>query len=170
MTKDNVEIWKDCKGYDGKYQISNKGRIWSVSSNRVLSLNERSGYLGTILIKPNGKRQNEHCHRLVALAFLDNPNNLPQVNHIDENKHNNNVENLEWCSSYYNMTYGEAFKIAAEKRKKVLNQYDKKGNFIKQWESLKEASETLGISKGNISECCNGKRNFAGGYAWSYNN
>ena len=93
------EVWKDCKGYEGLYQVSNYGRVWSVKGQRYFtgSVNNR-GYYATTLTAKNGKRKTEMIHRLVALAFLNNPNNYPQVNHKDENKLNNCVDNLEWCT------------------------------------------------------------------------
>lgn len=102
-----MEIWKDCKGYEGKYQVSNLGRVWSVKGQKYLKGTILpSGYVHVHLTTPNGKRKKERLHRLVAIAFLDNPNNLPQVNHKDENKLNNCVDNLEWCNAKYNANYG----------------------------------------------------------------
>lgn len=100
------EIWKDIKGYPG-YQISNKGRVWSTKSNRCLKpyLNN-SGYRMINIQAINGKRKGELIHRLVALHFLDNPEKKPEVNHIDRNKENNCVENLEWVTHGENNTLG----------------------------------------------------------------
>ena len=101
------EIWKDVKGYNGKYQISNCGRVWSKKRQIYLKPAENNnGYLSVMLYAPNGKGKRELVHRLVAINFLDNPNNYPCVNHKDENKQNNHVTNLEWCSHKYNMNYG----------------------------------------------------------------
>ena len=103
----NMEIFKDIKGYPG-YQISNKGRLWSTKTNRYLNpfVNNR-GYLTINIKAANGKRKGELIHRLVALAFIDNPNGYPEVNHIDEDKKNNDVSNLEWCTRQYNNNYGQ---------------------------------------------------------------
>ena len=100
-----MEIFKDIPQYGGKYQISNYGRVWSVISQKYLKSSPVKGYLRVSMIAPNGKRKDEFIHRLVALTFLDNPNKYPCVNHKDENKLNNNVDNLEWCSWQYNNTY-----------------------------------------------------------------
>lgn len=104
------EIWKDIPYYDGLYQISNYGRIKSFCKGdeqyKVQHDNGR-GYLSVKLYK-NGKMKNEYVHRLVALTFIPNPNGLPQVNHKDEDKQNNHVDNLEWCDARYNNTYGTA--------------------------------------------------------------
>lgn len=101
------EIWRDCKGYEGKYQVSSEGRVWSVKGQKYLNGTiATSGYVYIHMTAENGKRKKERLHRLVAIAFLDNPNNYPQVNHKDENKLNNAVSNLEWCSAKYNCNYG----------------------------------------------------------------
>lgn len=101
------EVWKDCKGYKDLYQISNLGRVWSVKGQKILKGTvSKSGYLYVHLTSKNGQHKKERVHRLVALSFLPNPDNLPQVNHKDENKLNNCVCNLEWCSAKYNCNYG----------------------------------------------------------------
>ena len=103
------EIWKDCKGYEGKYQVSNLGRVWSIGSQKYLKgSTDKDGYMCVYLTAKNGKTKIEKIHRLVALVFLDNPNNYPQVNHKDENKQNNCVDNLEWCDTKYNTTYSKS--------------------------------------------------------------
>ena len=105
------EIWKDIQGYEGKYQVSNLGRVKSLNyhrsgKERILKylINTR-GYLTTMLYK-NGIGKNVRINRLVAQAFIENPENLPEVNHIDEDKTNNRVGNLEWCSHEYNTNFG----------------------------------------------------------------
>ena len=105
-------------------------------------------------------------HRLVAKSFIQNPLNLSYVNHKDENKLNNNVENLEWCTAKYNNSYGKG---ALARNQRVI-QYDLQGNAIKIWESIKEASEELGVSQEGISACCRGIHKTSGGYAWTYAN
>lgn len=100
----NMEIFKDIKGYPG-YQISNKGRVWSCKRQRYLSpFTNNSGYKAINIIAANGKRKGELIHRLVALHFIDNPEGKPEVNHIDRNKENNTVENLEWVTHGENNT------------------------------------------------------------------
>ena len=103
-----MEIFKDIPQYGGRYQISNYGRVWSVIRQKYLKpvVNSR-GYCVITLYAENGKKKNEAIHRLVALTFLDNPNKYPCVNHKDEDKTNNNVDNLEWCSWQYNNTYND---------------------------------------------------------------
>ena len=103
-----MEEWKDIKGYEGLYQISNKGRVKSLyNKSKILRPGKRKGYFFVWLYK-NKKRKQYSIHRLVAEHFLLNPDNLPVVNHKDENKLNNNVENLEWCTVEYNNNYGTA--------------------------------------------------------------
>lgn len=99
------EIFKDCKYYEGLYKISNYGRVWSIRKAKFVSQHDNGhGYLHVGLYK-DGKCKNEYVHRLVALTFIPNHDNLPQVNHKDEDSQNNYVENLEWCDCKYNNNY-----------------------------------------------------------------
>ena len=119
-----------------------------------------NGYLGIRLY--NGENvKTFKIHRLVASTFIPNPLNLPQINHIDENKTNNNVENLEWCSAQYNIDYSQS---------KPVNQYSLDGIYIATYKSIKEASKQTGINQGDISCCCRGKYKTSGGFIWKYVN
>ena len=171
------EEWKDIRDYEGLYQISNKGNVKSLGNNKTKkekilksSVNKR-GYLDVKLCK-NGKHKNFRINRLVAEAFISNPNNLPQVNHKNEIKDDNRVENLEWCTVKYNINFGTRTERVAEKQingkcSKPVLQIDKTTNkLIAEYPSLREVERQLGIS--HISECCLGKRNTAGGYKWQY--
>ena len=163
------EIYKDIKGYEGKYQVSNLGNVKSLHYNntnreRVLKPRVTKGYLSVDL----GYRNPRLVHRLVAEAFLENPNNLPCVNHKDENKKNNCVDNLEWCSNEYNLNYGTCLERRGKSHRKPINQYDLDGNFIKTWNSGTEISKKLGFSHGNICSCCRGKQKTAYGFKWRY--
>ena len=160
------------------YYIYSDGRVQNCSTNHFLKYtSDKSGYLKVRLYKD----KHQHTllvHRLVALAFLPNPNNYPQVNHKDENKHNNDVSNLEWCTVKYNANYGTRNEriqkqlkqnaILPDNRKKV-NMYTLDGNFIRQFDSLKEAKIFLNkpITEAHISQCCNGIRKTAYGYKWA---
>lgn len=127
-----------------------------------------NGYLFRILCK-NGKTENALIHRLVAEAFIQNLNNLPEVNHKDENKANNCVENLEWCSRLYNMRYGTATQRRVKKLSKPVLQLDTNtGQVISEYQSTAEAARQLNIHQGNISNCCIGKQKTAYGYKWRY--
>ena len=119
------EIWKDIEGYEGLYKISNMGRVKSIKFNKekILFLQkDKYGYL-RVGLRKMGKLKNYFVHRLVAEAFIPNPNNLPIVNHKDENKQNNCVENLEWCTVKYNNSYATALFQRKEKLKKKIVQY-----------------------------------------------
>ena len=157
------EIWKDKKDYEGHYQVSNWGRIKSIKfgKERILKQNIRCGYYYVNLYKNNIKKQYP-VHRLVAEVFIDNPDNLPQVNHKDENKTNNNVDNLEWCSVLYNNTYGTRLQKVSEKMRnrkewsKPIDVYDLNMNFIETLPSIEECGRKYNVSPCNVSYCCNG--------------
>lgn len=160
------EMWKDIKGYEEKYQVSNLGRVKNKQRDFILKqTKDNNGYLKVALSK-NKYIKHFRVHRLVAMSFLENENNYKYVNHINENKEDNRLENLEFCSSKYNCNYGTRMERIIEKLKVPVIQYDLEGNFIKKWGSIKEAIDTLKIR--NISQVASGKRNQAGGYKWSY--
>ena len=167
------EEWKPIPGYEGLYEVSNYGRVrsfkWS-SNGKILSPGkDGSGYLFVTLCK-DGKTKLRKIHRLVAEAFIPNPNNFPQVNHMDECKENNYFGNLEWCTHKYNLSYGTRTRRIAENNSKPVVQLDKKGNFISEFESLREASRRTGIASTHICNCCNHKPGHysAGGFIWIY--
>ena len=160
------EIWCDIEGYEGLYQISNKGRVKSLykGSERILKPRDNGrGYLRVQLTKENTSKH-IRVHRLVAIAFVSNPHNLPEVNHKDENKKNNCVENLEWCDRRYNVNYG----TRNERLSRKILQYSKSGEFIREWTGAHEVERILGISHQNITQCCKGKRKSAGSFIWRY--
>ena len=167
------EIWKPVRNYEGLYEVSNLGRVKSLNykrtgKERILKAGKSgNGYLQVNLYK-DGNREQPLVHRLVATAFLDNADNLPEVNHKDEDKTNNCVENLEYCSRLYNMNYGTGSKRSAEKRSKPVFSVDKKSGLIMWWESAKEAERCTGINNGNIINCCQGRQKSAGGHIWFY--
>lgn len=190
------EIWKDIKGYEKLYQVSNLGSVKSLSkfvkNNKSYSsigyitkekilkqFRNRKGYLVVSLCR-DGKQKTFRVHRLVAEAFIPNPENKPQVNHINTNKENNHVSNLEWVTNGENQihAYCNGLNKITQKRKEIIKeknskkvvQYDLQGNFIRKWESQSEAAEQLKISNGNISSCCLKKYGCktAGGYIWRF--
>lgn len=168
------EIWKDIKGYEGLYQVSNLGRIKSLPRNTknqykngIIKQNviRGKGYYYVNLYNKNNKLFT--IHKLVAETFIPNPNKLPCINHIDGNKLNNRIDNLEWCSYSNNEIHAYKHNLKTPLFKKV-NQYDLNGNFIKTWNSIREANKFYKTS--HISECCNNKssRKTAKGYLWKY--
>lgn len=167
-TKD-FEIWKDVKNYEGIYKVSNLGRVMSLnymtthSPQLLMSQVSSNGY-AKIKLHKNGKRHYTNTHRLVAEAFLNNPYSYSQINHKDENKLNNCVENLEWCTPKYNSNYGKR----NEKLRKKVFQINKEGIVINIFESTVEVQRVLGIKHQNVSSCCRGEIKSAGGYKWTY--
>ena len=147
----NKEIWKDIKDYEGLYQISNLGNVRSldrvVERHGLTNLPGRmmktvihsNGYV-VISLSKNGKRISYFVHRLVAEAFIPNPNNYPLLNHKNEIKNDNRVENIEWCDYKYNVNYGTSIARRTEKFKKKICQYSLDDTFIRVWDSMKEAA------------------------------
>lgn len=151
------------------YEITDDGRVWSTISKKWLKpKNNGNGYLYVAL--KSDKVHNNYIHRLVAEAFIPNPNNLPCINHKDEDRSNNRVKNLEWCTHKYNNNYGCHNQKISDRLSKAIVQLDKFGNIIKEWKSAREVEEVLGIANQNIAKVLKGKRNQAGGYGWKYAN
>lgn len=166
------EIWKDVVGFEGLYMVSNYGRVKNCRTGKIMKPFERKGYLRIGLTK-NHKQIKYPVHRLVAMAFIPNPNNLPFVNHKDENKFNNCVDNLEWCTAQYNNTYGNRIEKYVKtntngKCSKSVFQYSTDDKLIKEWPSTMEIQRQTGYSCGNISKCCSGKYKQAYGFIWRY--
>ena len=174
--KMDKELWKDVKNYEGLYQVSNYGRVKRlegliyatgkhtytyIKKERILKPILCCGYLYVSLSKHN-KRKNVRIHKLVAEAFIPNPNNYNNIDHKDTNKQNNRADNLIWCTNVQNMNNP----LTLEKMGKPVYQFTKNGEFIKEWRSGKYAQEQLNIC--HISACCLGKRKTAGGYVWRY--
>ena len=182
------EVWKDIVGYEGFYQVSNKGNIYSVErlnsrgnrcGGRMLKPRcDKSGYLKVVLCK-NGIMKSKTIHRLVAEAFIPNPNGLPQVNHIDEVKDNNNVDNLEWCTNKHNANHGTRNERMAQSLSKKVKAVNIETGEVLTFNSGVEAIRE-GYSGGNVSAACRGvyrhdRGNLIGadghiykGYRWSY--
>ena len=155
---------KDIFGYEGIYAITEDGRVWSYKRKRFKSLTEDlRGYLRVNLSK-NGSTKTYSVHRLVAETYLPNPNQFSDVNHLDENKGNNHVSNLEWCSHKYNVNYGTRTSRIVEKRMKSIYCVELDQVF----DSFVHAARITGIHKGNICQCCKGNLKTAGGYHWKY--
>ena len=167
------EIWKDIPSYEGLYQVSNLGRVKSLKRQLILKpMRTKKGYLCVALYKCP-IRKFKPIHRLVAQAFIPNPKNLPQVNHKDENKENNYVDNLEYCTNKYNELYGTRIERVSKnlehRRITSVNQYDLYGTFIKSWKTAKDAAQSMKIPASSICKCCKGIRNQTHNYMWRYN-
>ena len=172
------EIWKPITGYNGRYEISNFGRVKSYAQDRnagkiKIGNPTHKGYLTILLYDGNGSKKWYPIHRLVAAEFLSNPNHLEQVNHKDENKKNNRVDNLEWCSNDYNVNYGTRNERAAESNKccettslKVCS-VDENGS-IEYFDSIGEAERQTGCSHSNIVRTLKGRSSHCGKKQWFY--
>lgn len=201
MRKEAIEKWKDIKGYEGLYQISSLGRIKCleqhkkmyqykanrmvdmVKKERVMNLKSNQRYI-IVNLSNNSESKAYLVHRLVAEAFIPNPENKPQVNHIDGNKHNNRVENLEWTTASENNKHAwdNKLKIATQKqiencrnigkygkkRDRKVKQYSIDGTLIKEWNSFTEIYKTLNYCWGTIGKCCRHQQKTAYGYKWEY--
>ena len=185
-----MENWKDIQGYEGIYAISDCGNVLSIRSGKNLVKKNTHGY-DYVVLSVNGKCKTMRIHRLVALAFIPNPDNKPTVNHINEIKTDNRVCNLEWATTKEQNTHGTRIQRAREhtdyKARKIdysvvaskhdykklaqicskaVHQFDKNGSFIKTYQSLIDASKETGARDSDISSCLRGKRKTAGGWIW----
>ena len=181
-----MEIWKDIPDYNGLYQASNLGNIKSLKREHyVPSTNKKIWILKEKILKPglskdgykcvvltkNNVRKTYKVHKLIMLTFTKTQKYRTYINHKDGNKLNNNVENLEWCTNSENIKHAYNNNlIDITKKYKKINQYDLEGNFIKQWNSMKEAGEKLNICRQDISMCCRGLRKKAYNFVWRYAN
>jgi hypothetical protein len=161
-----MEIWKEIEGYEGLYKISNYGRVKNIKTGRILKSHLNPDGYPIIGLFKDGKQQNIFMHRLVAIAFVENPNNFPFVNHKDENKRNYNIDNLEFCTCKYNLNYGNAQERKVEKSLVPVVQKTKSGEVIKIHKSMNQAERDTGVPHNNISICVSGKLKTAGGYIW----
>lgn len=161
----NQGEWRDVVGYEGIYEVSKQGLIRrsfvkGVRVNRIIKPHITYGGYLRLCLCINGKRKQHSVHRIVAMAFIPNPSNLPFVNHKDENKSNNYVDNLEWCSESYNSNFSFA---------KPVEQY-RDGILVGIYLSQTEASKVTGVNQHCIGRCCAGILGSAGGYQWMFSN
>lgn len=157
------EIWKPIKGYEGKYEVSNLGRVKSLKDSRgnyrekiLKTPPGKNGYL-YVCLSLNNKHKGFTIHQLVAKAFIQNPNNFPEVNHIDENKENNSVDNLEFCTAKYNTRYSQAKKIGCYKGNKLIKIYN----------AIRDVDKD-GFYNQLVCKCCRGKQKTHLGFTWRY--
>ena len=186
------EIWKGVPGYEN-YEVSNMGRVRSLDhytlksgdcrstliKGRILSQTVgKTGYYTVLMYPANSTKKDRKLvkvHRMIALAFLDNPHNLPQINHKDEDKTNNRLENLEYCDGRYNINYGTAierakstfFKSYTEKVRRII-QYKQDGSVVQVFKNMFEATSKTGYTSNSISLCCNGYCKTCHGYVFKY--
>ncbi len=175
------DTWKPIEGYEGLYEVSNLGRVRSLDrvvmqpnphdgkmqpvtrrGTFIKQFKANSGYMCVMMSSGNRKYRNNFVHRLVAGAFLPNPHNLPEVNHKDEDKTNNRVDNLEWCERMYNVYYGD------RKKARPVIQMDMQYNAIAEYPSTREAARALGLNPHSIASVCRGLFHQTGGYRWKY--
>lgn len=163
------ENWLPIEGYEGLYEVSDLGRV----RNRrgiIMKLHDNGHGYFTVGLYKNGKAKHLYIHRLVATAYIPNPDNLPQVNHKNEDKTDNRVENLEWCTGKYNMNYGtlrdrlSLIQTNNPKSSEKVVQLDLNGNYISEYPSMKEAGRVTGIITQEIQACCKSKLRKCHGY------
>lgn len=180
------EIWKDIEGFEGLYQVSNLGRVKSLErineGKKTVKLKEKilrqspdgKGYM-MVWLYYNKKRKTCKVHRLVAQAFIPNPNNKPQIDHINGNNQDNYVENLRWCTSKENFHNPISYKRNSESKfgyknhhSRAISQYSLDMILIREWDCINDACRELGVNHSHISQCCNLKRKYAYGFIWRY--
>ena len=170
MTK---EVWRDIEGYEGLYQVSDQGRVkslgrkWSKSERTLKPVVRHDGYV-VVNLYSGGERKMFKVHRLVCEAFHGNPDNKPQVNHINEIKTDNRASNLEWATARENSNFGTRNERLGKAQSKSVGQYTRYGQLIKIWPSTKEVQRQTGFSNCNISLAANGKYKQAYGFIWKY--
>lgn len=163
----DIEWWKYIKGYEGLYMVSTFGRVKNSRTGRILKPSVNNcGYLQVRLCK-NGITKNYLVHRLVAEAFISNPDNLPTVDHINRIVSDNRVENLRWANMVVQCRNRNSEPLINLCSKSVL-QYTKELEFVAEYPSMNEAERQTGIAYTSICACCKGKRKSAGGYIWMY--
>lgn len=181
------EIWKPVVGWEGLYEVSSFGRVRSLDREIVNKAGFRQSFTGRILspardkdgydrvvLAREGRRYNRIVHRLMAQSFIPNPENFPEVNHKDEDKTNNLLSNLEWCSDKYNVNYGTGLQRRTASQRnhpresKPVQQFSKKGELLNVYPSIKEASRQTGIKTESISLSCRGLLKYCHRYYWRF--
>ena len=180
--KKEVETWRDIKGYEGRYQVSNMGRVKSLSrevaskngskqyrKERILKPRSNGkGYLRVSLCKSSSETKDFYIHRLVCEAFHENPMNRPDVNHINEDKSDNRACNLEWVTRKGNCNFGTRNTRVAKALSKPVGQYTQEGELVKVWQSTREVERQLGFCHSHINLAAKGKQKTSYGYVWKY--
>ena len=188
------EVWKPIQGYENEYLVSNHGNVWSVRRKRNLIPKRAKGYL-RVALSVYGKTKTFSIHRLVAQAFIPNPENKPTVNHINEDKSDNRASNLEWATTREQNAHGtrtaramantdwaartakmDYKEIARKHNYETMNaaqmrrvvQKDAAGTVIAVFDSIGQAARSVNVSTGHIWQCCNGQRKTCKGSVWNY--
>lgn len=172
-----MEQWSPVIGYEGLYEVSNEGNVKSLNYRHtgreklLKPQTDKDGYLYVALCK-DGKVKVKKIHRLVAQAFIPNPNGFTEVNHKDENPANDNVSNIEWCDRKYNNNYGTRTQRVTEARSKKVYQYSLNGELVAIWSSTREVGRN-GFDQGAVVKCCSNKyhregNNIYKNYIWKY--
>lgn len=158
---------REIPGTNGRYTASDDGKIYGHSGKELNTHEDRWGYL-TVGIRYPGSRMKRRrfVHRLVALAFIPNPRNLPQINHKDEDKKNNRIDNLEWCTNEYNQRYGTKTRRSVASRRIQIAQLDDSMNIVHVYASAYDAARSIGTTQSNIWIAVNNRREKAKGYRW----
>lgn len=162
------EIWKDVPGFEGLYQVSNYGQIKSTprrgtAGGIMKGHADRKGYIN-ITLRKDGIQYTQKLHRLIAITFISNPHNYPEVNHRDENKQNNRVDNLEWCTTSYNHEYGTRTLRASTHCGKPIRCVETGVEY----QGAKWASKEMGIDASGITKALKNPNRTCGGYHWQY--
>lgn len=179
------EIWRDVKDFEGLYQVSNLGRVRSLDKvvrrpdggsypikGRIMGQFELRGHYLQVHLSKDGKKKDMKVHRLVAMAFIPNPDNLPQINHKDYNRQNNRLENLEWCDAKYNSNYSACHRHKTlprgkdNKLAKPIDMFDMQGNYKRSFYGAAEACRETGIGFSAICSCLRNEQFSAGGHLW----
>ena len=172
-----METWKSIKGYEGLYEINILGVVKSLKRNIIKKPLLDRGYLKYYLYN-GSKYRYEYAHRLIAIAFIPNPNDYPVINHKNGDRSDNRIDNIEWCTQSWNIEHG--YKILGRKcyllgKKGIksifsvkVSQYSLNGVYLKTWDCIADAERELNMPRGKIGMCCVGSRKTTGGFTWKY--